>query len=832
MFVYISIGTNVYGANTLDKDNNGRVSQGYIIIGESHVGVYTASFGNEHAVKTIKSPGGNGTVMYVPMTTTPVDVVNEVGGIPLPANTGTSSDQSLLFLIGAPYGPNHTDSYISNGGEATNVALEVIDKNTQIEHWNIIICWGTNNVAFDSSVSNQILQQVDDFYNRMLVRYGDKATVYYATVPPMNSPPWTSSVHVANVVNLQDVMQSTKASYINLENAWNVWSSKYMNGESLDPGDLYLGNSYDGCHVSQKAYQDVFGRLIEELEYKNGFTSTGHPIPEPIDKYKGYGFVQWEEMQFRVNGYIAGELSDSVNSTYNARTYSQINRIDTSRKTVNTTGDNGYVQAFYDGLLSIGVPMEEIGDEDAPCVNAEMFVWNVWNKYATQYFENDRLNKDCFELVQNQWSYKTKTDVILAYECVPRAFMELDNAGTLTWIRGSLNNRQYCDRDAVQSIFRDYMLHKDKCFYVIQAGGSGNSLLSPSGAVKYFRLVDATSSSLKFQDPMTGIETVVSFRDSDGRFIDNINGTPFGIMDYYRFEYQGEIKESVEPPKPVIPPSDTWEHLTINNLDIKVPNYNGTAEFVYLSDLHLITAECGRKNMMYALSSVKDGGITYLREVVAYCNQNNYPLILGGDIVDYASADNYSYLTEQLNQLTVPFMYIRADHDVGTDLFNAPHYGDHSKAVSESGRIPGVFSSDWNLMVINGLNVYGWNWSTDMTNNSAVNMSLTSPAVVCTHVPFSLSGVDSFTSGWQQTNGNGPRIYNWTESTSEYAIYSYSKSSRAAAAIRTVKNSASYIIAGHLHYPSNNTFSDGSLGELIASPGYLGNITKVTVTGG
>lgn len=828
MFVSISIGTNTYGASTLDKDNNGRVSQGYILIGESHVGVYTASFMNPGAVRTIKSPGGNGTVMYIPYL-----VVDPNTGIPTVTNSGTTSDQSVLYLVSTLNGPTYTDGYISDGGEATNIALDIIDKNTQIEHWNIIVSWGTNNMSGGSHIANQILQQVDDFYNRMLVRFNDKVTVYYATVPPMNEPPWPVPGHASNVATLQNVMQSTKASYINLENAWKNWTNKYMNNEPLDVGDEHPYNgAYDGCHVSHKAYQDVFGRLIEELEYKNGYTSTGHPMPEQTEDYKGYGFVQWEEMQFRVNGYIAGELSDSVNSTYNARTYSQINRIDTSRKAVNTTGDNGYVQAFYDGLLSIGVPMEEIGDEDAPCVNAEMFVWNVWNKYATQYFENDRLNKDCFELVQNQWSYKTKTDVILAYECVPRAFMELDNAGTLTWIRGSLNNRQYCDRDAVQSIFRDYMLHKDKCFYVIQAGGSGNSLLSPSGVVKYFRLVDATSSSLKFQDPMTGVETVVNFRDSDGRFIDNVNSTPFGIMDYYRFEYQGETKESSEPPKPVIPSSGTWEHLTINNLDIKVPNYNGTAEFVYLSDLHLITAECGRKDMMYALSSVKDGGVTYLREVVAYCNQNNYPLILGGDIVDYASADNYYYLTGQLNQLTVPFMYIRADHDVGTDLSNAPHYGDHVKALSESGMIPGVFSGDWNLMVVNGLNIYGWNWSTDKTNNSAVNMSLTSPAIVCTHVPFSLSGVDSFTSSWQQTNGNGPRIYNWTESTSGYAIYSYSKSSRAAAAIRTIKNGASYIIAGHLHYPSNNTFSDGSLGELIASPGYLGNITKVTVTGG
>ena len=53
-------------------------------------------------------------------------------------------------------------------------------------------------------------------------------------------------------------------------------------------------------------------------------------------------------------------------------------------------------------------------------------------------------------------------------------------------------------------------------------------------------------------------------------------------------------------------------------------------------------------------------------EIIKFINYGDYDgAIFGGDMMDYCSNSNIRIIKEGLDQLHIPYMYVRADHDYG-----------------------------------------------------------------------------------------------------------------------------------------------------------------------
>ena len=114
--------------------------------------------------------------------------------------------------------------------------------------------------------------------------------------------------------------------------------------------------------------------------------------------------------------------------------------------------------------------------------------------------------------------------------------------------------------------------------------------------------------------------------------------------------------------------------IQINHVEeVTIPGVEGEYEFLFLTDLHLAvktredlgplgdadTRIAGFTNLQGTISAKQ------LPQWISYANQEQVDAVLmGGDMIDYYSDANAAYLKEQMDRLTMPYLFTLGNHDL------------------------------------------------------------------------------------------------------------------------------------------------------------------------
>lgn len=111
--------------------------------------------------------------------------------------------------------------------------------------------------------------------------------------------------------------------------------------------------------------------------------------------------------------------------------------------------------------------------------------------------------------------------------------------------------------------------------------------------------------------------------------------------------------------------------ITSSNLDeytIILPDTENEYSFLFLTDTHIIATQqySDKQINAYAnerLSIFPNNNISFF-QWIDYANTKQFDaLLLGGDIIDFPSPANVSYLHSSLEQLQIPYLYTLGNHD-------------------------------------------------------------------------------------------------------------------------------------------------------------------------
>jgi len=178
---------------------------------------------------------------------------------------------------------------------------------------------------------------------------------------------------------------------------------------------------------------------------------------------------------------------------------------------------------------------------------------------------------------------------------------------------------------------------------------------------------------------------------------------------------------------------------------VVIPGMENSVKLLYFSDLHIVTdsaevAEGEKENVNgRILWSSSANGISSAEqwgEWPELLNKSGADTVLfGGDMVDFASETNIEVMKEGFDRLTIPYLYIRADHDY------LPTYLDGISEYDGKDRQAAVGSyQDVECIEYPDFIIAGWNNSTsNLTEEGLAEIQKLAekkkPMILLTHVP-------------------------------------------------------------------------------------------------
>ena len=276
--------------------------------------------------------------------------------------------------------------------------------------------------------------------------------------------------------------------------------------------------------------------------------------------------------------------------------------------------------------------------------------------------------------------------------------------------------------------------------------------------------------------------------------------------------------------------------LNIEEVHVSIPGLTKTYHFLWVSDLHIvidneeITEEnhevvTGRQISWAVRPDGTQAGDYWVNELAEVINAF-FPdaILFGGDMIDLCSEATVEKLKEGLEQITVPYMYIRADHD--SRPYWTAYDGEKSKALQDS-----ICENDEILILeYPEFIIVGINNSTDQMTEDAVEKAMSvaqsgKPLIIVTHVPYdsvvdkSLNEISRL--AWQDRN------LCWGTDTS----YVPGEKMKEWLDVVFAENSPiTEILAGHLHLTWDGMVTE-SVHEHVFSQAFSGNIRLITVDG-
>lgn len=275
--------------------------------------------------------------------------------------------------------------------------------------------------------------------------------------------------------------------------------------------------------------------------------------------------------------------------------------------------------------------------------------------------------------------------------------------------------------------------------------------------------------------------------------------------------------------------------LEEESVSVHIPGLKHTYRFIFMSDLHIIVESDevsegslenvrARHEMFQSVNGVYSASLW--EELPEFFNtQHTDAILLGGDMIDYASAANITALKKGINKLDAPVMYVRADHDYNPYNCEGLDKKDMKKlheSIDGYEELPIIEFED---MCIVGINNSTKQISKGQLKKFQEAVSLGKPMILLTHVPLA-SKVDASLQeeskkAWQD------RALVWgkgcsdepNKNTEEFLEMVYDADSPVKA-----------VVCGHLHFAWEGKLTENCM-QHVFSAAYPGRYGVITVDG-
>ena len=284
----------------------------------------------------------------------------------------------------------------------------------------------------------------------------------------------------------------------------------------------------------------------------------------------------------------------------------------------------------------------------------------------------------------------------------------------------------------------------------------------------------------------------------------------------------------INPNKKVGGGTGRYDDLNIQEINLNIPGTSGS--FVWASDLHMI-CDADKISGLQQRKQIFTGDANFdyesiLEQICNYADSQGMALVLGGDILDYASDANIEAYKRATANFAGPLYYIQSDHDknksslAGMDISSLC-----TKSDSEISSLKGTFGNVTEMKIANS--------RIAMFNNTIVDGSkysfsaLGSTDVALFHTPFDYG--DMRVADETRRHGHD-KNYAWNSS-GQYLLYSEGQK---AADIRDKTRNCGGSVSGHVHPSSLVTIKDvypNNGIEAITVPAYTKTIYKVNLGG-
>ena len=306
---------------------------------------------------------------------------------------------------------------------------------------------------------------------------------------------------------------------------------------------------------------------------------------------------------------------------------------------------------------------------------------------------------------------------------------------------------------------------------------------------------------------------------------------------------QEEVKaeQGTEEPQPSKPQS-ALETVTkqiglrVDEVAIDLPGVEKAYEILFVSDMHILTVDesvyedhvsvaQNRYENMFRSSTGTYSYDTWQKLSSVIDDFQADALVMGGDMMDFVSPANVTLFQNGLNQIKTPYMYLRADHDMGT------WYSDSLSTEDALGLHRGICSyEDMYIMDFGEFYVLGWNNSTGQLTEAGLVAAQGiwdngKPIILATHVPIN-SIIDNGLA--EMAAGIDPqgRVKLWGYD----CLYQPAEDATAIflEMLYDAQSPVKAVLSGHLHFKYTVPLTE-QLMEYVFAPSYAGNIAKIRV---
>lgn len=277
--------------------------------------------------------------------------------------------------------------------------------------------------------------------------------------------------------------------------------------------------------------------------------------------------------------------------------------------------------------------------------------------------------------------------------------------------------------------------------------------------------------------------------------------------------------------------------FTTEEVTIPIEGVGQAYTIAWVSDLHLISDHqsgelLGDVHLEYLdaiqrryeeLAVTQDGihAEELWPEIIKYLNYMQFDgVIFGGDMMDYCSNSNVAIIKEGLNNLQIPYIYVRADHDYGT------YYGGVFFTEEEARKLHKTIDGDeiaYKFWDRNAFMLLGIDNSTKDMPDYYLTMvadvySRGRPVIMVTHVPYE-SKIDQTLAECSMQVRN--KIYYWSDASEQYKPNDITR--QYLDMIYSEDTIVEQVLAGHLHESWDGMLTQ-QVPQHIFAPAFRGNI--------
>ncbi len=305
-------------------------------------------------------------------------------------------------------------------------------------------------------------------------------------------------------------------------------------------------------------------------------------------------------------------------------------------------------------------------------------------------------------------------------------------------------------------------------------------------------------------------------------------------------EYEAEERESsqeiAEPVKSRFEIISEELGLHVDRVELDLPNVQNSYELLFVNDMHVLRLD--ESVVAESTETVRIRQDVMFRTRTGMASAQAWPklssvlddfsadgIILAGDMMDYVSPANLQILSEGLSQITTPYIYLRADHDLGI------WHSGGTISMEDSLALHATVSSYQDMFVMEYPEFYvlGWNNSTGQLTNDGLDAALRiwnsgKPIILATHVPIN-SVVDNSLAETAANVDPENRKKLWGDG----CLYQPDDTTGAFLGMIYDTNSpVKAVFSGHLHFRHVVQLTEQTV-EYVFAPAFEGNVAKIVI---